>query len=93
MINKFLIKNPLITEKGTIMAAMGKYLFLVDNKANKSEVKKVVEGIYKVKVTGVNIVNTKSKPRRLGRTLGRKPGYKKAIVTLAAGQKLDILPQ
>ena len=91
--NKFLVKNPLITEKGTMLSEQGKYLFLVDNKANKPEVKKVIENVYKVKVTDVNMVNTKSKPRRLGRTIGRKPGYKKAIVTLAKGQKLDILPQ
>ena len=91
--NKFLVKNPLITEKGTDLSKLGKYMFLVDKKANKPEVKKVIEGVYKVKVTDVNIINTKPKPRRLGRTLGVKPGYKKAIVTLAPGQKLDILPQ
>ncbi|MFH1759370.1 MAG: 50S ribosomal protein L23 [Patescibacteria group bacterium] len=91
--NKFLIKNPLITEKGTDMGVLGKYLFLVRNNATKPEIKKVIEGEYKVKVTDVNIINTKPKARRLGRTKGVKPGYKKAIVTLKAGQKLDILPQ
>jgi len=93
MANKFLVKNPLITEKATAESSLGKYTFLVDKKANKPEVKKAVEGIYKVKVTRVNIVNARPKSRRLGRTMGVKPGYKKAIVTLAAGQKLDILPQ
>ncbi len=93
MANKFLIKNPLVTEKGTAIASLGKYLFLVDKKANKKEVKKAIEEIYKVKVSGVNIINTRPKPRRLGRTMGIRPGYKKAIVTLIKGQKLDILPQ
>lgn len=92
MDNKFLVKNPLITEKGTFLNQFGKYLFLVDKKANKSEVKKVVESVYKVKVTSVNIINTKPKPRRLGKTMGTKPGYKKAIVTLAKGEKLDVIP-
>lgn len=75
------------------MSDLGKYLFLVTKNANKSEIKKVIEGVYKVKVNDVNIINTKPKRRRLGRTLGQKPGYKKAVVTLKSGQKLDILPQ
>ena len=93
MLNKFLVKNPLITEKATDLSPLGKYVFLVDKKANKSEVKKAIEAIYKVKVKDVNTINLKPKTRRLGKTLGVKPGYKKAVVTLAAGQKLDILPQ
>ena len=90
--NKFLIKNPLITEKGTRMSQWGQYVFLVDKKANKPEIKKIIEKEYKVNIVAVNIINTKDKPRRLGRTLGVKPGYKKAIVSLKKGQKLDILP-
>ncbi len=90
--NKFLLKNPLITEKGTQGSSLGKYLFLVDKKATKPEIKKIVGAVYKVDVTAVNIVNVKSKKRRLGQTLGVRPGYKKAIVTLKVGQKLDVLP-
>jgi len=90
--NKFLVKNPLITEKATFLSEIGKYMFLVNDEANKSEVKKAIEGIYKVHVTKVNIINTSEKRRRLGRTLGMRSGYKKAIVTLQAGQKLDIMP-
>ena len=93
MSSKYLIKNPIITEKVTMNSHLGQYAFLVDDSANKSEVKKAVEEIYKVKVEGVNMINVKSKKRRLGRTVGVRPGYKKAIVTLKAGQKLDILPQ
>ena len=93
MTNKFLVKNPLITEKATRMSSMGKYMFLVDGKAVRPEIKKAIEAIYKVKVIKINIINTKPKQRRLGRSIGVKPGYKKAIVTLKEGQKLDILPQ
>ena len=93
MNNKFLVKNPLITEKGTDLNALGKYLFLVDKKATKNEIKKIVEKEYKVKVTKVNVINTKPKPRRLGRSQGHRPGYKKAIVTLAKDQKIDVVPQ
>lgn len=93
MTNKFIIKQPLITEKGTSLSHLGQYLFRVDGEANKSEVKKTIESIYKVKVVNVRMINVKSKRRRLGRTMGKKPGYKKAIVTLAKGQKLDIMPQ
>lgn len=93
MSNKFLVKHPLITEKGTDLNQIGKYLFLVEKRANKPEIKKAIEIAYKVKVSNVNIVNTKPKKKRLGRTSGIKPGYKKAIVSLVKGQKLDIMPQ
>lgn len=92
-INRFLIKHPLITEKGTDLSRLGQYLFKVDKRANKPEIKKAIETIYKVKVVNVRIVNVKPKQRRLGRSQGMRSGYKKAIVSLAPGQKLDILPQ
>lgn len=90
--NKFIIKRPLITEKATQMSNMGKYLFLVEDWATAPEVKKAIKEIYKVEVERVQTINTRPKPRRLGKSVGVKPGYKKAIVTLKAGQKLDILP-
>lgn len=90
--NKFLIKNPIVSERATQMSALGKYVFLVDQKATKPEVKKAVEGIYKVNVEKVHVINSKPKPRQMGRYIGVKPGYRKAIVTLKEGQKLDILP-
>lgn len=90
--NKFLVKNPIITEKAHDLSVLGKYVFLVDKRANASEVKKIIEGNYKVHVTKINTLNVKSKKRRLGRSIGIKSGYKKAVVTLKEGQKLDILP-
>jgi large subunit ribosomal protein L23 len=91
--NKFLIKNPIITEKAMLGADLGKYSFLVDQKASANEVKKIIESQYNVKIVKTNVINVKSKTRRLGNSIGTKPGYKKIIVTLKKGQKLDILPQ
>ncbi|HEY4500138.1 MAG TPA: 50S ribosomal protein L23 [Candidatus Paceibacterota bacterium] len=93
MANKFLIKHPLITEKAVALGQFGKYMFLVRPEATVSEIKKVVEQKYNVKVTKTNVINVKPKQKRLGRSVGTKSGYKKVIVTLKAGQKLDILPQ
>lgn len=93
MANKFLIKNPVVTEKSTQLGQDRKYTFLVDGRTAAQEAKKVVEGNYNVKVLKTNVINIKPKKRRLGQTIGVKPGYKKIIMTLAKGQKLDILPQ
>ena len=90
--NKFFVKNPIISEKSTQLSALGKYVFLVNKNATKPEVKKVIEGVYKVNITDVHIVNVKSKKKRLGQSIGVRPGYKKAMITLKAGQKLDVLP-
>ena len=93
MTDKFLIKNPIITEKSTNLAKEGKYVFLADKKVSASEAKKIVERNYNVKVVSTNVINVKSKKRRLGRSMGVKPGYKKIIMTFQKGQKLDIIPQ
>ena len=93
MANTFLVKRPFITEKAALGGSEGKYVFLVKDEANKSEVKKVIEKEYKVHITKVNIVNARPKTRRRRFGLGIKPGFKKAIVTLKKGEKLDILPQ
>jgi large subunit ribosomal protein L23 len=90
--DKFLIKHPLVSEKAVEGSKRGAYVFLVDRRATKPEVAKAVRVLYKVEVTSVRIVNMKPKRRRLGQTVGVKPGYKKAIVTLKKGEKLDILP-
>ncbi len=93
MINKFLIKHPHITEKAGLSAQMGKYVFIVENSANKSEVKKIVEREYKVHVIAVHVSNVRAKERFRGKIMMKKPGYKKITVTLKKGEKLDILPQ
>ncbi len=87
------LKEPHITEKATDLVRIGnKYTFKVYKKANKIEVKKAVESLYGVDVISVNIVNISRKKRRLGKTRGFKPGYKKAIVKIKQGQKIEILP-
>ncbi len=89
----FILKHPLITEKATLLAEQGQYLFLVERQATKPEIKKAVEKTYKVIVTQVQVVNTRPKKRHLGPSSGIKPGYKKAYVSLKKGQKLDSIPQ
>ncbi len=90
--NNSLIKQAWITEKAGDLSGLGKYVFVVDKKANKPEVKKAIESIYKVKVSDINIVNVKGKTKRLGRSVGKTSAYKKAIVTLKEGYKIDIMP-
>ena len=89
----FIIKKPWISEKSTDLSKFGKYSFIVSPKATKNEIKKSVEKIYGVKVVNVNIINKKSKKKRLGRSVGVQPGHKKAIVALAKGQTIDIVPK
>lgn len=82
MLNKFLVKRPIVTEKAVRFGKDNKYVFLADSKASASEVKKVVEATYNVRVVKTNVINVKGKQTS-----------KKVIVTLQKGQKLDILPQ
>jgi large subunit ribosomal protein L23 len=91
MVNNYDIINTLIrTEKGTILEQHGKYLFLVARKANKIQIKKAIEQIYKVKVQAVNTMIVPGKLRRVRFELGKTPQWKKAIVTLHPGQKIEV---
>ena len=83
------IVQPRISEKASHLSTVGKYIFVVAKSANKIEIKKAIEQSYKVKVTQVNIVNTEGKHRNYGRTSGKMSDFKKAIVTLAAGQHIE----
>ena len=85
-----IIKRPLITEKSTIKKEMDNQLaFEVDRRANKIEIKKAIERIFKVQVENVRTMNYQGKRKRLGRTVGRRPHWKKAVVTLKPGQKIE----
>lgn len=90
-----LIRRPLITEKNTLLMEQGQYTFEVAPKANKQEIKRAVETIFKVNVVSVNTIKVPSKTRLkrqrgLPRPIaGRSPGWKKAIVKLAPGQRID----
>lgn len=83
------IIRPLITEKSTMMIEEGKYTFVVAKQAAKDEIKAAVESIFNVKVLSVNTVNCIGKTRRMGRNVGKRPDYKKAIVRLAAGETIE----
>lgn len=86
---KFLI-SPWITEASTAAMELNKYIFKVDPKANKSQIKKAIEDLYKVKVISVNTVRISKKFRNYGKTPGWKSGFKKAIVTVKAGDKIEL---
>jgi large subunit ribosomal protein L23 len=79
-----IIKRPIITERTSDMMANKKYVFEVDIRANKTEIKQAVEQIFKVKVVGVNTLRMPAKPKRYGRYSGYTSEWKKAIVSLSA---------
>jgi large subunit ribosomal protein L23 len=86
----YLIRGPIITEKThTQREAANKLTFRVDLKANKIEIRKAIEDIFKVKVLGVNTIRVRGKRKRMGRTQGWRPDWKKAVVTLAPGEKIS----
>jgi large subunit ribosomal protein L23 len=83
------ILYPVISEKSYTAIDLGQYTFMVDPRSNKSEIKDAVEHAFDVKVTGVNTMRTKGKPRRRGVVVGRTSRGKKAVVTLAEGQTIE----
>jgi len=86
-----IIKKILVTEKSTTARdESNKYFFEVDRKANKVEISKAVEKLFKVKVADVHVMHVLGKKKRLGRIVGQKSSWKKAIVTLAAGSRIEI---
>ncbi|MCS1352557.1 50S ribosomal protein L23 [Mechercharimyces sp. CAU 1602] len=82
-----IIRRPIVTEKSTDLTADGKYVFEVDLRANKTEIKKAVEAIFGVKVLKVNTIRQIGKVKRYGRYSGRRPEKKKAIVQLTEDSK------
>ncbi|MGZ9414103.1 50S ribosomal protein L23 [Mycoplasma sp. 5370] len=86
-----IIKYPILTEKSYLQMSSGTYVFAVDRRTNRSEVKKAVEYIFNVKVEKVNIFNVPKKPAKLGRYQGFTNSFKKAIVTLVEGHTIAVL--
>lgn len=85
-----IIRRPLITEKSTQQKEENRqYVFEVDPRANKIEIKEAVEQLFKVKVLKVRTLNVLGKIKRLGRRYGKRPDWKKAIVTLREGDRID----
>jgi large subunit ribosomal protein L23 len=85
-----LIKKPVITEKSTANAQFNKYIFEVRNDANKINIKKTIEEIYKVKVQKLNSLNVKSKPKVFKGQRGTRSEIKRIIVTLKEGNTIDM---
>jgi large subunit ribosomal protein L23 len=84
------IKKPLITEKATLLKEKdNKVAFVVDRAATKAEIKEAVERLLKVKVLKVNVATMQGKARRVGRTVGKRPDWKKAVVTLKPGDRIE----
>lgn len=90
MNNYQIIVRPLITEKNTNLMSLNKYSFEVDRNATKPQIKTAVEAIFNVAVTSVHTMNVRGKLRRRGREFGYTRDWKKAIVTLAEGDRIDI---
>ncbi len=85
------VVRPLITEKATRLSGENKYAFEVRREANKVQVKEAVEKAFNVRVASVNVMIMKGKSRRVrGNRLMHRPDWKKAVVTLAAGDKLEL---
>jgi large subunit ribosomal protein L23 len=87
-----IIKKPLFTEKGSsLKEAENKVLVEVPKDANKIEIKKAVEEIFKVKVEKISTISIRGKMKRYGKSMGKRPDRKKAIITLKKGEKLDFI--
>jgi large subunit ribosomal protein L23 len=86
-----IIKRSLVTEKSAIERdEKNKYVFEVNRRANKIEIGKAVEKVFKVKVIDVHVMNVPGKKKRVGRIVGEKRAWKKAVVTLAPGSRIEI---
>jgi len=86
-----IIKKVILTEKSNIERELAnKYYFEVDTKANKVEIGHAVEKLFKVKVTDVRVLHVLGKKKRMGRIVGQKSSWKKAIVTLAKGSRIEV---
>lgn len=82
--------RPLVTEKTTVLTGQDKYVFEVDLRANKNQVKEAIEIAFNVRVRDVNTMVMKGKPKRFGRKVTLRPDWKKAVVTLVPGDKIEL---
>ena len=84
-----ILRRPAITEKNTAMQTQGKYVFEVAPDANKYQIRQAVETAFKVGVLDVNVMNTSGKTKRQGKRISTTSGWKKAVVTLKTGDKIQ----
>ncbi len=86
-----IVIRPVVTERSTELAdSRDTYTFVVARDANKIEIRNAIETMFGVRVKDVRTMNYRGKLRRVGRSLGRRPGYKKALVKLAEGERIDV---
>jgi large subunit ribosomal protein L23 len=88
-----LVLRPIVTEKATLLLEQNKYVFEVILKATKPEIKAAIESLFEVKVTSVNTIRPPRKKRRVGKFVGYKPQYKRAIITLRVGDSITLFPE
>ena len=91
--NANIIKYPLITDKSTRILENNQYSFIVDRSSDKITIKEAIEYLFNVKVTKVNTCNLPRKKKRVGKYIGWKPQYKKAIVSLAEGNVINLFTE
>lgn len=87
------IIRPVISEKSVHLGSANKYTFVVDKRTNASTIKAAIKELFKVKVKNVQIINVKGKPKHAGRTKVMRASWKKAIVTLQAGQTIKLFEE
>jgi large subunit ribosomal protein L23 len=85
-----ILRRPVVSEKSYALLDENKYTFVVDPRANKTQIKQAVQTVFQVKVTGVNTINRPGKRKRTRTGFGKRPDTKRAIVTLAEGDRIDI---
>lgn len=90
MEHHYVIKAPIVSEKSMSLQVLSRYAFIVDRRATKFDIKRAVEALFKVTVEQVNTVIVRGKVKRVGRSIGKRPNYKKAFVTLKAGDAIKI---
>jgi large subunit ribosomal protein L23 len=88
-----LVLRPIVTEKATLLLEQNKYVFEVILKATKPEIKAAIESLFDVNVTSVNTLRPPRKKRRVGKFVGYKPQYKRAVVTLKTGDSITLFPE
>nr|WP_228035039.1 50S ribosomal protein L23 [Oculatella sp. LEGE 06141] len=88
-----MVRRPLVTEKATVLLEENKYTFEVAPNATKPDIKAAIEELFDVKVIQVNTHKPPRKTRRIGKFLGHKPQYKRAVVTLAPGDSITLFPE
>ncbi|KJS22777.1 MAG: 50S ribosomal protein L23 [Clostridiaceae bacterium BRH_c20a] len=86
-----IVVKPIVSERSVACMEQNKYTFKVDLKANKIDIKSAIEEIFKVKVLDVKTMVVKGKVKRMGRYEGKRPNWKKAIVTLKEGDKIEVI--